>query len=148
MSGPILLALRAALVILLYTFLALAFYFLWLSLRKESQSISLEKTPALLITRIMDGQKISTRYTTPEVYIGRDPVCDIHLEELTISARHARLSFRQKQWWVEDLKSTNGTLLNQDPVVDPIVVTDGDELQCGAVTFLLTFESSKPDDQE
>jgi hypothetical protein len=147
MTGPILLALRAALVLLLYSFLILAFYFLWLSLKKESLSLSAEKTPTLQVTRILDGQMISARYNTPEVYIGRDPACDIHLEELTISARHARLSFRQKQWWIEDLKSTNGTLLNLDPVVEPVVVTDGDELQCGAVTFLLSFESSKPDDQ-
>ena len=41
------------------------------------------------------------------------------------------LTYRQSQWWIEDLHSTNGTFLNQEAVLEPVVITDGDD--CAAV---------------
>ncbi|MEW6406714.1 MAG: FHA domain-containing protein, partial [Chloroflexota bacterium] len=53
------------------------------------------------------------------------------------STHHARLSFSRGQWWVEDLESTNGTLLNQELVTAPTVVTPGDQLRCGEATLTI-----------
>ena len=70
-------------------------------------------------------------FSSYEVLIGRDLACDLRLEDKTISARHARLSYRHNQWWVEDLKSTNGTFLNEEPVNTMTVLVSGDEIRVG-----------------
>jgi pSer/pThr/pTyr-binding forkhead associated (FHA) protein len=47
-----------------------------------------------------------------ELVIGRNPVCDIVLPGPGVSRRHARLSFRDGSWILQDLESTNGTVVN------------------------------------
>jgi pSer/pThr/pTyr-binding forkhead associated (FHA) protein len=47
-----------------------------------------------------------------QLLVGRDPGCDVVLAEPTVSRRHAQLFFRAGSWTVQDLESTNGTLLN------------------------------------
>lgn len=51
-----------------------------------------------------------------ELVIGRNPVCDIVLSGPAVSRRHARLSFRDGSWILQDLDSTNGTVVNGAPV--------------------------------
>jgi pSer/pThr/pTyr-binding forkhead associated (FHA) protein len=65
------------------------------------------------------------------VIVGREQGCDFRLDDPAVSLQHARLSFRQQQWWLEDLASTNGTYLNGEAVTAPVVVTHGDELRLG-----------------
>jgi pSer/pThr/pTyr-binding forkhead associated (FHA) protein len=55
----------------------------------------------------------------------------------TVSARHARLSFRRDQWWLEDLGSRNGTFLNGEALSAPVVLADMDEVRCGQVSFTI-----------
>lgn len=45
-----------------------------------------------------------------ELVIGRDDACDVVLEDLSVSRRHAQLHFRAGSWIVQDLDSTNGIL--------------------------------------
>jgi hypothetical protein len=47
-----------------------------------------------------------------ELVIGRNPVCDIVLPGPAVSRRHARLTFRDGNWILQDLDSTNGTVVN------------------------------------
>jgi pSer/pThr/pTyr-binding forkhead associated (FHA) protein len=44
--------------------------------------------------------------------IGRDPRCDLHLDHQSVSRRHARLFWAEDAWFLSDLASTNGTLVN------------------------------------
>jgi pSer/pThr/pTyr-binding forkhead associated (FHA) protein len=138
MSGPVLLVLRVLLAASLYTFLGLALYLLWRDLLQQSKLASSRQPPVLTLIQITDMDPVPLRYTVPEIIIGRDPVCDCVLDESTVSAQHTRLSFRQGHWWVEDLHSTNGTFLNQEPVTSPLVITSGDELRCGQATLTIT----------
>jgi pSer/pThr/pTyr-binding forkhead associated (FHA) protein len=48
-----------------------------------------------------------------------------------VSRRHARLVFRDGNWIVQDLQSTNGTSLNGTPI-GRSELRPGDELQIGA----------------
>ena len=44
--------------------------------------------------------------------IGRKPTSDIHIDNLAVSAEHARIVVIGGDWVLEDLNSTNGTLVN------------------------------------
>jgi len=47
-----------------------------------------------------------------ELVVGRDPGCDIHLDNPLVSRRHAEIYRQGYTVYVEDKKSTNGTFLN------------------------------------
>ena len=47
-----------------------------------------------------------------ELMIGRHHGCDVVLDEPSVSRHHARLVFRDDTWIVQDLASTNGTIVN------------------------------------
>jgi hypothetical protein len=52
-----------------------------------------------------------------DLLMGRHHACDVVLSHLSVSRRHARLTFRDGHWVVRDLESTNGTQVNGEPVV-------------------------------
>jgi hypothetical protein len=47
-----------------------------------------------------------------ELLVGRHRDCDVVLLGSTVSRRHARLVFRDGNWVLQDLESTNGTTVN------------------------------------
>jgi len=47
---------------------------------------------------------------------------------------------RNGQWWIEDRKSRNGTLLNDLPVTEAMVITHGDIIGIGNMKFRLELE--------
>jgi FHA domain len=47
-----------------------------------------------------------------ELLIGRHTGCDVVLSDPCVSRHHARLFFRDGGWYLQDLDSTNGTVLN------------------------------------
>jgi pSer/pThr/pTyr-binding forkhead associated (FHA) protein len=122
----------------LYSFLGWALYLMWRDLQAQTQTVPV---PALTIAS-PDGALLF-RFTSTEVTIGRDAACECCLEDPTISARHALLSYHHHQWWVEDLKSRNGTYLNQSPVDEPMVLANGDQLRCGQVILELSIGEAK-----
>jgi len=132
MSGPVVLVLRILLTISLYAFLAWAFISLWRDIKIQGNFLAAHSIPPLSLTLLQEGMSPQIRnFVRPEVTIGRNPACECPLEDETVSGRHARLSYHHNQWWLEDLKSTNGTLLNQEKVTLPTVVISGDEFCCG-----------------
>jgi hypothetical protein len=44
--------------------------------------------------------------------VGRDAACDVHLDDPMTSRRHASVEYREGLWWVRDLGSRNGTLVD------------------------------------
>lgn len=52
------------------------------------------------------------RLEKPLVIVGRDPACDIVIDDITISKRHMKLEYLQGVLYVEDLESTNGIKVN------------------------------------
>jgi len=142
MSGVILLILRIILTLSLYAFVGWSVWLLWEDLSKQSRMLAAQQPPLLSLERDVEGDPQPIRFRTTEVVIGRDPACDYTISNTTVSARHTRLAYRSGHWWVEDLQSTNGTYLNQEPVGEPIVITSGDRIRCGQVTLRLMIGDS------
>ena len=72
--------------------------------------------------------------------IGRSPDCDIFLDDVTVSRKHAVLVQRDDGLFIEDEGSLNGTFLNRRRIEEPARLENGDELQVGKykLTFLET----------
>lgn len=69
-----------------------------------------------------------------QLTFGRDPSCEIHLDDRALSRRHCRIERRGAALWVLDLKSANGTLLNGQPVKEPCRLHGGDVIGVGRYT--------------
>src|SRR5512135_2376123 len=140
MSGPVVFVLRLLLTASLYAFLGWAFYSLWRDIRLQSSHLSNQSIPPLSLTIIRSSSEPQVRhFHRPQVTIGRNPACECPIQDSTISGRHARLSFHHNQWWLEDLNSTNGTLLNHEKLVLPTVVISGDEFTCGDTRMTISL---------
>ncbi len=62
--------------------------------------------------------------------IGRSPDCEIFLDDVTVSRRHAVLVHRDGGFFIEDQGSLNGTYVNRRRI-ESAELEDGDELQIG-----------------
>jgi pSer/pThr/pTyr-binding forkhead associated (FHA) protein len=140
MSGPVVLVLRLLLTVSLYAFLVWAFMSLWRDIKLQSSIMAARFIPPINLTFARDNQISQMRhFVQAEVTIGRDPACEFPVEDDAISARHARLSYHHNQWWLEDLGSTNGTLINHEKLAIPTVVISGDEFRCGGTSITITL---------
>jgi len=84
---------------------------------------------ALAGTRItLDGRPIT---------IGRADDSTLVLDDDYASTRHARLSLRGSDWYVEDLGSTNGTYLDRAKVTAPLRVPLGVPIRIGKTVIEL-----------
>jgi ABC-type multidrug transport system ATPase subunit len=66
--------------------------------------------------------------------IGRDPNCDLILENPEVSSRHCRLSCERDVFSLEDLGSTNGTFVNGTRINSKVVVKSSDRITLGTHT--------------
>ncbi len=130
MSALVVLVLRVLMAAALYAFLGLALYTLWQDLRQRGEMLALLRVPTLILTT----EQGSLTFQKGDVLLGRALGSDFRLDDPTVSAYHARLSFHHGHWWVEDLHSTNGTALNGERIQTETILVDGDTLQIGAVT--------------
>ena len=70
--------------------------------------------------------------------IGRSPECDVFLDDVTVSRRHAELQRAGETFTIRDLGSLNGTYVNRHRI-ESATLEDDDEVQIGKyrLTFLL-----------
>ena len=73
-----------------------------------------------------------------ETTVGRSPDCDVFLDDVTVSRRHALVVRRDGKFFIEDKGSLNGTFLNRRRI-ESGPLEDDDELQIGK--YKLTFLS-------
>jgi pSer/pThr/pTyr-binding forkhead associated (FHA) protein/predicted RNA-binding Zn-ribbon protein involved in translation (DUF1610 family) len=68
--------------------------------------------------------------------VGRSPDCDVFLDDVTVSRRHAQVLRRDGTFVIEDQGSLNGTFLNRRRI-ESGQLEDGDEVQIGK--YKLTY---------
>ena len=89
--------------------------------------------PLAQLVDVVSGE--SHNITSAQVTIGRErSVSDIALRDPNVSRRHAQLTFTGSDWSIEDLNSTNGTLVNNRRITR-CPLRNGDLLTFGLSTF-------------
>ena len=78
----------------------------------------------------------SFRPTGERTVIGRSPECEIFLDDVTVSRRHAELAKDGATFTIRDLGSLNGTFVNKRRI-ESATLEDDDEVQIGK--YRLTF---------
>jgi pSer/pThr/pTyr-binding forkhead associated (FHA) protein len=104
----------------------------------EASGIGLEglEAPALVVR---SGGRAGESFhpAKTETTIGRSPDCDVFLDDVTVSRKHAVLVRDEiGGFQIEDQGSLNGTFLNRKRI-DSAKLENGDELQIGK--YRLTF---------
>lgn len=103
--------------------------------------------PLLYEMLVVNGPEAGRRYSIGGTQIlGRDPSCDLTTEESSVSRRHARLSARHDGLWVEDLGSTNGTVVNGARITGHRAVATGDSICFGELQVRVVTSGQKADE--
>lgn len=90
-------------------------------------------TPACLYDELSGKEYMITRWETS---IGRSNACDIVLDYSSVSRFHAVIAKHKKGWIITDTNSTTGTQVNNQPVTEPTVIEDGQEVSFGGVILV------------
>lgn len=72
------------------------------------------------------------------VTIGRAPSCDITLRHISASKLHARLTLEGGRWVLADCGSTNGTILNNAPLIGRVGLQEKDVISITNSTLIFT----------
>ncbi len=127
----------------LYIFLGAVLILLWREVKSATRqpvALVMRERPAQLrvlhgYDSLAEGAVIKlVSFTT----LGRLESNTVAVGDPYASSEHALLAWRSGQWWLEDRDSRNGTLLNDIPVEEPLVISHGDVIGIGQVR--LKFE--------
>ena len=72
-----------------------------------------------------------------ESILGRDPGAAVHLDDPSVSRRHARILVTEHGATIEDLNSKNGTLVGEKRVDGVLALADGDKLRIGVIDLTI-----------
>lgn len=78
-----------------------------------------------------DGERVSFALTADEIIVGRDPGLGLSLPDAKVSRRHARIIRRDDAYWLQDLGSANGLLLDGLPLSGQALITPGSVVELG-----------------
>lgn len=126
---------------LLYLFLFSVVLIVWRDARAVArQTVQQREVETRPLGRLVVVEAGKTGWTRGEAFplaaatrLGRAPTNTVVVEDPFASAEHALLAFRNGRWWLEDLGSRNGTLLNGERLNAAAIVSTGDVLGIGEV---------------
>jgi hypothetical protein len=150
---PASVALKFAFLIVLYLFLVWIARSALKDLRRPARSIAHEEgtamhaasaapaknhaegEPHLLVERGAGLQPGSAYDLLEGALMGRGDAVDIRLEDPFASSRHCEIVKQGNLYVIEDLGSTNGTYLNEEPLTGPQPLHVGDRIRIGDTEF-------------
>lgn len=144
----VILGLRIAALALLYGFLLAMAAITWRDWRAVARQVQQARRAAartwgrLVVIEAGDadlspGQAFPLGIVTS---LGRGPSNTVMLDVPFASSEHALLSRRDDRWWLEDMNSKNGTLLNGQRLTAPAILVTGDEVGIGGVRLRIELE--------
>ncbi len=139
----LLLILKVMIALSLYGFIGVLGWMLW----KDVSSFAGERLSGgvravLEVTQTHEEVTLAmgTRFIIyKEATIGRSPANTIYLPDSYASTHHAIIATQNNALMLRDNQSRNGTLLNGAPISDGVILSHGDEIGIGRVTFYVSM---------
>lgn len=75
--------------------------------------------------------------------LGRQPDNDVVISDELASRRHAEIYCEDDQLVIYDLQSTNGTFVNRERLVMPLILRNGDQIRIGQQVSSVTLRNKK-----
>jgi hypothetical protein len=120
---------------LLHLFFGRALWAVWSETRAPARTNRCTTAPPqTLPTRLLDIVTGAEWPLAHDTVVGRDPGCAIHLDDPSVSARHARITTIDGQPFITDLGSTNGTRVNGNLINAPHPLAAGDLITIGTIS--------------
>jgi pSer/pThr/pTyr-binding forkhead associated (FHA) protein len=94
--------------------------------------------------QVIDGELVGHRFPLelPVSTIGRGSECDIVINDASISRQHAQFLHQAVGIYIQDLTSSNGTRVNDEPLLIPHLLQSGDIISIGKVHLDYTVVQS------
>lgn len=157
MSDQLLVVLRVCLLVLVYLVFLRVLRAVWVEMRagasvRVSDRPVPDRTPVAsgvgstsrpagstrLLVMVEPPARAGTAFALdPETTIGRAAGCRISVDDTHVSKMHARVFTHDGRWFVEDLGSTNGTLLNGALIETAVPLSPGDRIRVGETVLEL-----------
>ena len=67
--------------------------------------------------------------------VGRSVGMDLQIENRVVSSRHAIIRWKDSQWLLEDLGSTNGTFVNGEKITEPREIRENDLIHFARIAY-------------
>jgi len=110
------------------------------------RTITLLERPVLAVTRGTRAGEVFELSASAALSIGRSRVNDIQIDDVSVSAQHCRVRPEDGRFVLHDLRSTNGTLVNERRVPGRHVLEEGDVITIGetAIQYRREMTRSSP----
>jgi pSer/pThr/pTyr-binding forkhead associated (FHA) protein len=85
-----------------------------------------------------------------EYILGRYPTNDIVIPDPYVSRRHARIFYKDGEWFIEDLDSTNGTIVGNEDIrgKGAVKIEEGAEIVVGLTILSASYSHSEGEEEE
>ncbi|MBN2737220.1 MAG: FHA domain-containing protein [Spirochaetales bacterium] len=93
--------------------------------------------------RLEDGSRLQVPIDQYRFVVGRDETCQLKFTADYISRKHAELKQRDKTLYVKDLKSKNGTFVNEKRIIEEVQLENNDDLRFGSLKFRVILKNEK-----
>lgn len=131
MDDQVLGLLRFGMLGLLYLFFARVMWAVWSEVRTVVQT----RARSLVVLEPPSARRTLTP-TTGSLVVGRSPDCDLALaDDAYLSQRHLGVTADASGLWVEDLGSTNGTLLDGRRITTREPLYQGNRVSAGTLVM-------------
>jgi transcriptional regulator with AAA-type ATPase domain len=109
-----------------------------------SSFASTKRIPGILVAHAPAGAVTVDRCVVVQPFtIGRDPSCQLTIQEGRLSSRHLRLWGEGERFFIEDLKSTNGTFLNGIRVAEKKEISSPGVIRAGRSVLVFCPDADK-----
>jgi len=88
-----------------------------------------------------DGTVVEHPLTEHPITIGRSPDADLIVQDEKASRLHSGIRFENDGYYLRDLKSKNGTYLNEERI-ESVRIQPGDRIRIGSVIIRVEQDSS------
>jgi len=92
----------------------------------------------VLTTGKQEGKKLEIKVSP--FLVGRDAQCHLRPASPLISKMHCAFSIREGKVYLKDFESTNGSVVNGQPILDEVELKDKDRIKIGPIEFQVQIE--------